>query len=201
MYDYINSDALHFDRRNAFFDVFFQVKSQGDYLVRISAGGFQAFERPRGSTPPTLANGSFDIGPGSGWSALDTDDLALAKFHAAIGQGSSPNLTASHLMAEFDLSIDNSDQPKRTGNDGLYDPAPAFWSASVGSVSDPPISSGIFTLNPDGSTKVDPVLGPNGGPISVPQQVIPEPSTLLLAMLGLGVAGWNGRRKDARDNG
>ena len=204
MYDYVNSNALGFNSGNAFFDVFFQVNrpvDPDDYLVRISASGFQAFERPSGSTPPTRPNGSFDIGSGSGWTPLDAADLALAGFHAAISQGSSPDLAAGHLMAEFDLSIDNSGPPGRNGNNGLYDPAPAFWSASVGSVNDPPISSAIFSLSPTGPTTVTPVLGPNGGPISVPQQVVPEPSTLLLAMLGLGVAGWNGRRKDARDNG
>lgn len=46
-------------------------------------------------------------------------------------------------MAEFQLSAKN---PKTPNGGGFYDPAPAFWSASVGSTvaADPPISSGIF---------------------------------------------------------
>jgi hypothetical protein len=65
---------------------------------------------------------------------------------------------------------------------GIYSPAPAFWSASAASnVIDPPISSAIFTLNPDGSTTITSVL--------------PEPSAFLLAGAGLLLVGLLGKRR------
>ena len=200
MYDYVNSSSLSLTGSNAFFDVFFEVngsEESEDYLVRILTGtdSFEAFERPHGSPSPLNPDGTFDVGPGSGWDALDAEDLRLARFHTAIGFGPSPDLATDHLLAEFQLSIDNSGQQGRVGGDGLYDPAPAFWSASAdpqnGAV-DPPISSGIFQLSPTGATGVTPVLGPNGGPV---KQVgaaadVPEPSSLLL--LGAGLTGFVG---------
>ena len=72
MYDYVNSNALGLNSSNSFFDVFFQVNGGGDpadYLVRIFTGAnnFQAFERPNGDRPPIAPDGTFDTGPGSGW--------------------------------------------------------------------------------------------------------------------------------------
>ena len=193
MYDWVNSVKFAVDA-HSFLDVFFQVNGSvhaADYLVRMFAGtdNFQAYERAPGSPAPVNPDGSFNVGAGSGWSALDAEDLALAKFRTAIGSGASPDDATPHLMAEFELSIDNS-SPDRGGSQsapGLYDPAPAFWSASAKIGIDPPLSSGMFSLNPDGSTNVTSVFGPNGGPISQPIQplAVPEPSTLLLAGLGL----------------
>jgi hypothetical protein len=185
MYDYVGSHAVA-NPANSFFDVFFEVnggKNPNDYIVRFNNSGFNAFERPHGNRPPFNPDGSFDLGPTSGWSALTTQDLALANFHAQEGLGSSPNLTAPHLMAEFDLTVG---EASNNGN-GIYDPAPAFWSASKGGNPDPPITSGIFSLNPNGTTTVVPVLGPNGGPARVPSD-IPEPGGLAL-LAGLAVSG------------
>jgi hypothetical protein len=42
---------------------------------------------------------------------------------------------------------------------------------------DPPISSGIFQLNPDGSTILIPVLGGNGAPV-MQGTATPEPGSL-----------------------
>ena len=189
MYDWVNSVNFPVDA-NSFLDVFFQVNggtNPADYLVRLFAGlnNFQAYERTAGSPAPVNPDGSFKVGAGSGWKLLDPGDLALANFRTAIGSGASPNDSTTHLMAEFELSIDNSDLSRGAGAPGLYDPAPAFWSASAKIGIDPPLSSGTFSLNPNGSTNVNPVFGPNGGPISQPLATVPEPSTLMLVGLGL----------------
>jgi hypothetical protein len=85
-------------------------------------------------------------------------------------------------MAEFDLTINGG------ANKGIYDPAPAFWSATctncsggiaLSAAADPPISSAIFTLNPDGTVSVSPVFGTSGGPIQQPNET-PEPASLWL---------------------
>lgn len=177
MYDYVAGGAP-----SSFFDVFFEVVPDGHaYLVRLpAAGGFEAYERPIGSIAPLDANGSFTLGPNSGWTPLSPADLALAQFQGAVGFGSSANNPAPHPMAEFQLTVS---QP---GHPGIYDPSPAFWSASTkpGGAADPPISSGVFTLNPDGSTTVAPALGPDGSPL-MQGSVLPEPATLLLFASGL----------------
>lgn len=180
-------DAVRAASPGGFFEVFFEVPADADYLVVIQQPGFAALERPHGSPAPLNPDGSFDVSPGSGWTLLTPDDLLRAQFHAALGFGPSPNLAADHLMAEFDLSIDNK-APGRVGGDGLYDPSPAFWSASKSGNPDPPISSAIFQLNPDGSTIVTPVLGPAGGPVPRPQDAVPEPS-LAGWLLGGGIIG------------
>lgn len=177
----------------SFFEVFFEVPSDADYLVVIQPvpPGFpnapEVLERTHGSPAPLNPDGTFDVSPGSGWSPLGPDDFLRANFHAGIGFGPSPNLTTDHLMAEFDLSINNK-FPGRGGGDGLYDPSPAFWSASKAGNPDPPLSSGVFELFPDGTTIVTPLFGPNGGPVARPQDVVPEPSMAGL-LLGAGVVG------------
>jgi hypothetical protein len=82
-------------------------------------------------------------------------------------------------MAEFDVTINRA--PAGQSN-GLYSPNPAFWSASTGGLGgvsltslDPPITSGIFQLNPDGTTTVAPVLTSSGAPIL--EGDVPEPAT------------------------
>jgi hypothetical protein len=185
MYDYVNSgNTLHNDP-TSFFDVFFEVASSGDdYLVRINAGTnqFTSFERTHGSLAPLLADGTFDVSAGSGWSALSTADLNEARFKTAIGFGHDPASPSDpdHLLAEFELSIN------RPGSPGLYDPSPAFWSASAAKTgSDPPISSAIFQLDPDGGTLVTPVYSADGGPAQRPQDVAPEGGSLMLIAAGI----------------
>jgi hypothetical protein len=68
-------------------------------------------------------------------------------------------------------------------------------------VTDPPISSAIFTLNPDGTTTVTPALGANGDPVLQPQNVVPEPSSQVLAGVGLLIvigSGWAAGRLGRR---
>jgi len=182
-YDYVNSPNLG---PLSFFDVFFEVnnpKDPADYLVRIFTSNpqnFAAFERSHGSPAPIGSDGSFDIGPTSGWSPLDSADLSLARFQTAVGFGPTVNAPTPHFLAEFQLSIDRDGN----GQNGLYSPDPAFWSASAKSAADPPVSSAIFTLNPDGSILVLPVLGANGGPVQRPQDVVPEPG-MAATLLGI----------------
>jgi hypothetical protein len=184
MYDYVGGVAP-----SSFFDVFFEVVPDGHaYLVRIpSGGGLVAFERPIGSVAPLLPNGSFDTGAGSGWDPLSAADLSLAQFQGAVGFGPSPDDATPHPMAEFQLTIDRSGGSNPAGGgSGIYSPDPAFWGASEKSTggADPPISSGIFSLNPNGTTTVTPILGPGGAPL---QQgtVTPEPGTFLVFASGL----------------
>ena len=198
MYDWVNSNnVFQPGSTSVFFDVFFEVNRSSDptdYLVRIfpnSSNNFVAFERPHGSTPPLNSDGSFDISSNSGWISLSSQDLALANFRTAIGFGMSPDFSSGHVLTEFQLDINNSGDPMNPN--GLYDPNPAFWSASVegrGTSSldkkgDPPISSGIFRLNPDGSTTVVPQFDSTGAPAKIPSQAVPEPATLLLLAAGM----------------
>ncbi len=200
MYDYVNSNSLGLNGSNSFFDVFFQVPGDADYLVRITPGTNTpaAYEKAPGTVAPT-PGGSFDPTQAP-WTPLNAADLTLAQFQSAIGFGPSPNSATPHLMAEFQLTINTAS----TGPpNGLYSPNPAFWSASAGgqggvgvALADPPISSGIFMLNPDGSVTIQPVLGPNGGPVLQPQDVVPEPATLTLA--GLGASSGSSSPRGAR---
>ena len=183
MYDYTRSKVAA-----AFFDVFFEVVPDGHaYLVRIpGSGGLQAYERPIGSIAPLDAGGSFDTGAGSGWDPLTAADLALAEFQGAVGFGSSQNEAADHSMAEFQLTINRAKPGSSDRATGIYDPAPAFWSASAKPTGlvDPPISSGIFSLNLDGTTNVTPVLDASGAPV-MQGSVVPEPATLAMCLAGL----------------
>lgn len=196
MYDYVASTTT-----SSFFDVFFEVVPDGHaYLVRIpDIGSLLAFERPIGNVAPLLPNGAFDIGISSGWDPLTIADLALAQFQGAVGFGPSPDSGTPHSMAEFRLTIARPAAGPVPGQNGIYDPAPAFWGASEKSTggADPPISSGIFQLNPDGTTFVLPALGPGGAPLQQ-GSVTPEPATasvLLAGLLGLAALG---RRRLAR---
>jgi hypothetical protein len=189
MYDYVNGNGSFV---NTFFDVFFQDRVDNtDYGIRVQGAGFTAFEKPFGPPSGLNPDGSFNFSSAP-WTVLTTADLALANFHGAVGFGPSPNSSTSHLQAEFDLTINSSGSG--TPN-GIYDPAPAFWSATctncaglgVGTQGDPPITSGIFQLNPDGTTIVTPVLGASGGPLQQPNESAPEPASLLLVAPALAL--------------
>ena len=187
MYDYTNSAALHLTPTNATFDVFFQVPNDQpggtDYVASFTNSNISVFEKPTtGPASPLNPDGSFNLSSPV-WTALSADDLQRAGFVSAIGFGHNPATPSvpDHLLAEFQLTIQSPNAP----GGGFYDPSPAFWSASVsqtgGVAVDPPISSGIFQLNPDGTTIVTPVFGANGGPALQPQDVVvPEPSSVAL---------------------
>ena len=193
MYDYVGGGSV----AASFFDVFFEVVPDGHaYLVRIGGSSLQAFERLIGSVAPLDATGSFAIGSNSGWDPLSDADLALAQFKGALGFGSSQNNAAAHPMAEFQLTINSG------GNghpNGIYDPSPAFWSASAkpGGAADPPISAGIFTLNPNGTTTVVPLVDANGAPL-MQGSVVPEPATLGLCLAGLLAMRWTRRTRELK---
>src|SRR5207302_10371779 len=150
-------------------------------------GPFKAFERPHGDKAPLAGDGTFDIGPGSGWDPLTAQDLQEARFQVGIGFGPSQNDPLDHLMAEFQLSVN---EPSKGSLPGLYDPSPAFWSASSDPKNgpDPPITSGIVTLNGNGTTTVQCVPITCVGAIKQPAgaQQVPEPGSLAL-LIGSGV--------------
>ena len=178
---------------NAALDIFFTSRPD-DYVVHVfSSNGlpdFRAFEKPVGTTSTLNPDGSLNLADPV-WTALTANDLAFAKFAVAVGFGRSPNFIPDHYFAEFELSVNTA----LTGfpPNGLYSPEPAFWSASTSGTGFPtgPISSANFTLNPDGTTTVVPILGPNGDPII---QLVPEPGILVLVLTGVGALGLVTRR-------
>ena len=187
LYDYVHATSPA--APTAYFDVFFEVKpDNADYLVRITGNTFTAYEKPDGVPAPT-PGGGFDP-THSPWTAPSSSDLALAGFVGAVGFGQGVTAGPNHQLAEFQLTINGNGSQNPNG---IYDPSPAFWSASTGGglpATDPPISSGIFQLNPDGSTIVLPVLV-DGAPILQPQGSAPEPGSLVLAGAGLlGLVGY-----------
>ena len=204
MYDYIGSASAlgaGSNAGNSSVDIFFEVPNDADYAVHITNSGFTAFEKPNGTPSPENADGTLHFmdpssNPISPWTSLTTADLALANFHTALGFGASPNSAASHLIAEFDLTINSTGSPAGGGNPGVYDPAPAFWSASGKSgTTDPPISSEIFNLQPDGTILASSVVNGAGDPVAQPSDV-PEPATAGLFAIGASVLTMRRRRRD-----
>jgi hypothetical protein len=188
LYDYVNSNNAGFGPANSFFDVFFQVASDNtDYVAHFAFDGqVTLFEKPTGTVSQENPDGTLNLSSAPWTQDSSSDpDFVKANPKGAMGFGTSPNSSAVHVIGEFQLTINSGP------GTGLYDPSPAFWSASVGSTAgkalDPPITSGIFQLDLNGhTTTIDPVVGPNGGPVLQPQDAVPEPSSL--ALLGIGVA-------------
>ena len=108
----------------------------------------------------------------------------------------SPFHTTPHLLIELGVPLDISPSfvaaggPSSpftpSGPDG-YSPDPAFWNSNiVDNAGDPPASGGTFTINPDGSTLIVPLsIAP-----------VPEPATVAVGLLCLGV-GFAQRRRSA----
>ena len=179
---------------DAALDIFFQ-SGADDYVVHVFSSfglpAFLAFEKAVGTFSPLNPDGSLDL-TSPVWTALDAADLAFAQFVVNVGFGSSPNSVNPHYTAEFQLSVNNA--PPGNPSNGLYSPEPAFWSASTSGTGFPvnAISSAIFTLNSDGRTTVDRVVGPNGEPVT---QQVPAPETLTLMLAGVGAMGFIARRR------
>src|SRR5207248_2942755 len=129
-----------------------------DYDARIhSNGSVELFQKPTGTPSPLTPDGSFDVSQ-SPWTAADATDITRARPIGAIGFGPTDLNRDNHVFVEFQLDINNSlggrqgGDPSKPDNNGLYDPDPAFWSGSgKPGGTDPPFTSGIFSLNPDGS--------------------------------------------------
>ena len=218
LYDAYALHSANF-QSDSFFDIFFQTKepplpdipgsggSTTDYLIRVLQGGaFEAFEKPDdGLAAPLDGQGNFIVDSNSPWTPVNTSELN--DFHASLSFGFSPDHNAStgdpdpHLIVEFDVTTrtpfiaPTPGDPGQPGSPGAYDPAPAFWGAGKGGEHDPPMTSEIFQLNPDGSVlRADPVFDANGDPAKQPQDVatVPEPAGVLL--LGIGALGALGAR-------
>jgi hypothetical protein len=149
----------------------------------------------------TGATVSIDLHDGTG-----PHDPAVLGIEGAVGFGTtpasivgagSPFATIQHELIELGVPLlipagfgsPGSSIPQggvRGDNKGDgYSPAPAFWNANANKSPsvDPPISSAIFQINPNGSTLIQPLPMP-----------MPEPSTFVLA--GLGALGlWGIARK------
>jgi len=224
MYDWINSPNLGMNPLSVstFFDVFFQVQNS-DYVAHFgttpdstSSTGFDQvapliYEKSQSVVSPVNPDGSFNLSTPP-WTLLNPPggpndpDFTNGNFDSAIGFGTSPNSATDHLMGELQMTI-NTTPFTGLPSTGLYSPEPAFWSASgsssgslngIGGVAtvDPPITSGIFTLNPDGTTTLNPLFGFDGAPVLQPQDLTPEPSSLaLVGMAGASLLGYARKRR------
>ena len=127
--------------------------------------------------------------PGSGF-AVTVNGLAGSPsvpasslgIEGAISFGPSTLDTLDHMLVELSvpLLIPANFGPAfpGAGENGIYSPDPAFWNADLtNNAGDPPISSAIFEINPDGSTFILPIFPSD----------TPEPGTVAL-LTGLGAS-------------
>ena len=156
------------DQSSSFFDVFFQLDNGA----------------------PTTA--SCPISP-TGTQAVS----ALCGIEAGVGFNASP-FGALHLMIELEVPLltpanfFTNPQLTKGALNGVYSPAPAFWgAAATDNAGDPPISSALFMLTPNGGTDICPVPGPCSFSVNAPL-----PGSLWLLSLGLAGLGL-GRRMRA----
>jgi len=159
-----------------------------DYLGRTNPN-FTNGEQVAKITFPTNLNASpIDVlltgtGVGSGIAVTvdkhdGTTPASNPFVNAALGFHTSPNAGSSHMIIEFEVDLD---LPSGLGGglvppmNGIYGVGPATWLASAASdLVDPPISSAIFQINPNGDLLITPFeLG------------APEPATWGLMLGGL----------------
>ena len=119
--------------------------------------------------------------------------IIVANGEAAAGFGPSPLSASPHFLMELEVSlliapgfgVPGGPFPPGGLPNGVYGSGTASWEASaVNNFVDPPISAGLFTIQPDGSTIID---------VSKVTAAVPEPSILVL--LGLGLAALAVRRR------
>jgi hypothetical protein len=215
LFDYYSGSS-----KPSFFDLYFEVVQQGkSYLVRITPGPgntatLDIYEKPIDGSGATL-----ELGNGSPWQPIDSDDLLLANFRGAVGFGSSPGHDNEHAIAEFELSVNTCGTGGSTtpgsgatdpcaqpgGRNGLLSPSAIFWSIG-GTGSDGGTGSGgdgPGFRNPDGDPNNNNVVDPNNNngdgdqdPV-LPTTAAPEPATQALLLTGLIALFWKAKTRRA----
>jgi hypothetical protein len=133
--------------------------------------------------------GSFTVGADLDGDGVPDLDAASLGIEAGLGFHSSPHISGPHEIVELEvpLLIQPGFGPgfpsgglQGDGKGDGYSPEPAFWGAAAQkNDGDPPISSAIFQIDPNGSTLITPFS----------TILLPEPASLgLLAMGGLLMA-------------
>ncbi len=116
------------------------------------------------------------------------DDVGI---DAAVGFGPSTLSLSPHLLLELEVTLNIPDSFGGnffTSGSGAYSPDPAFWQASaVDNAGDPPITSALFSINPNGSIS-----------INADAQPTPEPSSVALLVVGVAGLGLAARRHKGR---
>jgi hypothetical protein len=186
MYDYKGRTNRSYASGDTIAEIEFPIVT-GNLTVTLKGKGLEV---PLGANPApsSFFDVFFDVNGSPCGSTCDDLEVGLG-FGPSFGV-----MGNEHLLVELEVPL-NVPAGFFTGSglptgplDGVYSPAPAFWNASAeNDAGDPPISSAIFNINPDGSTLVCPSPGPC--PVSVP-----APSPLWLLGLGLAAMGWRRRR-------
>ena len=166
------------DGWSTFFDISFH-GAVSNYLAQFSTTG-------NGGTYTTdvalyTSTGTPDPGDGGAYDPFNSSYWTPNLTDIGLISGSIFNNGSNDILFSFSAPLSPS---------GLLS-LPSFIAVSMAivgpTVLDPPISSAIFTLNPDGSLDILPLLDPNGNPVLQASASTPEPSSL--ALLGLGGIG------------
>jgi hypothetical protein len=175
MYDYLARTSSVFAPGEFVGDIHFPITINGvstPVTVQVRAGGLNA----------TVVGPSFTFVV-----KRDSDGAVIQNTGIAgmVGFGASPETATSHLLIELEipLLIQPCQGCKIPPSNGVYSPAPAFWSSSLtNNTVDPMASFALFTINP------------NTGTLTANSDA-PEPATFALAGLGLLGLGLIARRK------
>jgi hypothetical protein len=165
MYDYrLNSAPLSVGQTVG--PISFQVGAGSFFDVLVTQGGLNS---ELGSHPATSQGGSGDTVQVS-LNGAPFDNSSGCVAGAVDHNSSSPNFSAAHNLVELEVRL--------RGFGGCYSPEPAFWSATLPSVTpsggaatrapaDTPenvrVSEAFFKVEPDGTTQVTPLGGPTNG--------------------------------------